>query len=136
MPLYHDLLVRGVSTQLHRQVDLTTFITASDDDFRVAFKSGFVIRLGFLAVSAKEDGFIGSVSHERHRLPLKRLSTISFSRVHPLRMVCVYLRPADIPPALPKRHTFKSASSLSVEMPRGSEPFTLPRRSRLVGALG
>ncbi len=78
MPLYHDLLVCGVSTQLHRQVEeFDDRITASDDDFSESgLRAASLIRLGFLAVLPTRSiiGSIGSVSQERHRRLLKRLS--------------------------------------------------------------
>jgi len=78
MPLYHDLLVCGVSTQLHRQVEeFDDLVTASDDDFSASgLRAASLIRLSFLAVLPKRSiiGSIGSVSHERHRRLLKRLS--------------------------------------------------------------
>ncbi len=78
MSLYHDLLVCGVSTQLHRQVEeFDDRITASDDDFSESgLRAASLIRLGFLAVLPTRSiiGSIGSVSQERHRRLPKRLS--------------------------------------------------------------
>lgn len=78
MPPYRNLLVCGVSTQLHQQVEgFDDLITASDDDFSESgLRAASLIRLGFLAVLPRRSivGSIGSVSRERHRLLLKRLS--------------------------------------------------------------
>lgn len=78
MPPYRDLLVCGVSTQLHRQVEgFDDLITASDDDFSESgLRAASLIRLSFLAVLPRRSiiGSIGSVSQERHRRLLKRLS--------------------------------------------------------------
>lgn len=77
MPLYHDVLVCGVSTQLHQQVEgFDDLITVSDDDFSESgLRQASLIRLGFLAVLPRRSiiGSIGSVSQERHRRLLKRL---------------------------------------------------------------
>lgn len=71
MPLYRDLLVCGISTQLNRCVkDFDEIISTDDTDFG---SSGLleesVIRLGFLAVLPRSSilGSIGSISTERHR---------------------------------------------------------------------
>ncbi len=76
MPPYGDLLVCGLSTQLHQQVKDFDEILAPDDNDYVA--SGLVttslIRLGFLGVVACQDdiGVIGTIPSERHkRLPKK-----------------------------------------------------------------
>jgi mRNA interferase MazF len=78
MPSYGDLLVCGVSTQLHQYVhDFDEIISAEHDDFT---SSGLVarsiIRLGFLAVLPRSRimGSIGSISSERHKRLLKTLS--------------------------------------------------------------
>ena len=78
MPPFHDLLVCGVSTQLHQfTLELDELITAKDDDFK---KSGIVadsvIRLGFLAVLPRRNvlGSIGKISSDRHHRLLQRLS--------------------------------------------------------------
>jgi mRNA interferase MazF len=78
MPPYKDFLVCGVSTQLHQQVkDFDEIISPSDVDFSSSgLKSESLIRLGFLAVlpSSSIAGSIGSISSERHKRMLKRLS--------------------------------------------------------------
>jgi mRNA interferase MazF len=78
MPPYHDLLVCGVSTQLHQQVEgFDEIILPSDNDFKLSgLLSASLIRLGFLAVLPKKSivGSIGSISSERHQRLLKTLS--------------------------------------------------------------
>lgn len=78
MPPYRDLLVCGVSTQLHQQVrDFDELISPSDADFAAnGLKSESLIRLGFLAVLPRSSiiGSIGSISPERHGKLCKRLS--------------------------------------------------------------
>jgi mRNA interferase MazF len=78
MPRYHDLLVCGVSTQLHQRVNgFDEVISPGDADFATSgLLSESLIRLGFLAVIPRKSiaGSIGSVSSERHKRLLKRLS--------------------------------------------------------------
>ena len=78
MPAYGDLLVCGISTQLHQEVKgFDELILRSDSDFdESSLKSDSVIRLGFLALLPTKDiiGTIGSISPERHRRLLKTLS--------------------------------------------------------------
>lgn len=78
IPPYRDLLVCGVSTQLHQQVEgFDDLITVSDEDFSGSgLRADSLIRLGFLAVLPSRSilGAIGSVSQERQRRLLKRLS--------------------------------------------------------------
>lgn len=78
MPPFGDLLVCGVSTQLRQEVrDFDEVISPSDSDFK---SSGIVreslVRLGFLAVLPlnRVAGKIGSISPERHRRLLEKLS--------------------------------------------------------------
>jgi len=78
MPSYGDLLVCGVSTQLHHYVHgFDEIITPADADFT---SSGLVaaslIRLSFLAVLPHRNilGSIGSIAPERHRRLLQALS--------------------------------------------------------------
>lgn len=78
MPLYGDILVCGVSTQLHHYVQgFDEIVTPTDADFT---SSGLVaaslIRLGFLAVLPPQTiaGAIGSIASERHRRLLEALS--------------------------------------------------------------
>ncbi|PSB24751.1 type II toxin-antitoxin system PemK/MazF family toxin [Stenomitos frigidus] len=78
MPPYKDLLVCGISTQLHQQVpDFDEIISPSDPDFIASgLKAESLIRLGFLAVLPRRNiiGSIGSISSERHQRLLKILS--------------------------------------------------------------
>ena len=78
LPAYRDLLVCGISTQLHQEVkDFDQVISRSDSDFAASgLKSDSLIRLSFLAVLPRRDiiGSIGSISRERHHLLLKTLS--------------------------------------------------------------
>jgi mRNA interferase MazF len=75
---YGDLLICGVSTQLHQQVrDFDEVISIGDHDFQ---SSGLVetslVRLGFLVTAPQNRimGTIGAISRERHKRLLKRLS--------------------------------------------------------------
>jgi len=78
MPPYKDLLVCGVSTQLHQQVrDFDEIISPSHADFAGSgVMSESLIRLGYLAVLPRSRilGSIGAISSERRRRLLKRLS--------------------------------------------------------------
>ncbi len=78
MPPYGDLLVCGISTQLHHYVNnFDEIISPGQEDFP---SSGLLekslIRLGFLAVLpiSRIMGIIGSISSERHNRLLKTLS--------------------------------------------------------------
>ena len=75
---YRDLLVCGVSTQLHQQVkEFDEIVSPSDLDFK---SSGLLveslIRLGFLAVLPRKNivGSIGAISKERHERLLQTLA--------------------------------------------------------------
>jgi mRNA interferase MazF len=78
MPRYRDLLVCGVSTQLHQRVDgFDEIISPTDPDFATSgLLSESLIRLGFLAVLPRRSiaGSIGAISSELHKRLLKRLS--------------------------------------------------------------
>ncbi len=78
MPGFGDLLVCGVSAQLHQEVNgFDELIIPSDTDFRgSSLKAPSLIRLGFLAVLPVNNflGRIGSISPERHRRLLIKLS--------------------------------------------------------------
>jgi mRNA interferase MazF len=78
MPPYRDLLVCGVSTQLHQYVqDFDELIIYSDNEFAASgLQASSVIRLGFLAVLPRKSiiGAIGKISRERHSRLLQRLS--------------------------------------------------------------
>jgi mRNA interferase MazF len=78
MPPYRDLLVCGVSTQLHQYVKgFDEIISPTDADFASSgLLSESLIRLGFLAVVSRKSiaGSIGAISPERHKRLLKTLS--------------------------------------------------------------
>ena len=78
MPPYRDLLVCGISTQLHRCVkDFDQIVSPADEDFKSSgLRSESLIRLGFLAVLPRRSilGSIGAISSERHKRLLRRLS--------------------------------------------------------------
>ena len=78
MPPYRDLLVCGVSTQLHQEVKgFDEVVDQNDSDFAATgLRTTSLIRLGFLAVLPRTTiiGSIGSVSPERHKRLLTRLS--------------------------------------------------------------
>ena len=77
-PRYHDLLVCGVSTQIHQRVEgFDEIVLPSDPDFSISgLLSESLIRLGFLAVLPRKSiaGSIGAISSELHKRLLKRLS--------------------------------------------------------------
>lgn len=77
MPPFGDLLVCGVSTQLHQEVvGFDEPIDPSHADFSTSgLKAPSLIRLGFLAVLPTSSfiGVIGAISSERHRRLLTRL---------------------------------------------------------------
>jgi mRNA interferase MazF len=78
MPRYHDLLLCGVSTQLHQSVEgFDEIISPGAPDFSSSgLLSESLIRLGFLAVLPRKGiaGSIGATSSARHQRLLKRLS--------------------------------------------------------------
>ena len=78
MPRFRDVLVCGVSTQLHQQVPgFDEVIAPTDTDFGASgLKAASLVRLGFLAVVPRWDiiGAIGAIAPERHTRLLKRLS--------------------------------------------------------------
>ena len=78
MPLYQDLLVCGVTTQLHHYVDgFDEIIAPTDSDFRLSgLREKSLIRLGFLAIVPRYRilGSIGEISPERYNWLLKKLS--------------------------------------------------------------
>jgi mRNA interferase MazF len=79
MPPFGDWLVCGVSTQLQQEAaGFDVIIQPGETDFGASgLKAASVIRLGFLAVIPETNllGAIGSISKERHRALLRRLST-------------------------------------------------------------
>jgi mRNA interferase MazF len=78
LPPYRDLLVCGVSTQLHQEVKgFDEVVQSFDPDFGSSgLRSASLIRLGFLAVLPRSAviGSIGSLSSQRHKRLLKTLS--------------------------------------------------------------
>jgi mRNA interferase MazF len=78
LPPYRDLLVCGVSTQLHQEVKgFDEVVQSFDPDFGSSgLRSASLIRLGFLAVLPRSAviGSIGSFSSQRHKRLLKTLS--------------------------------------------------------------
>jgi mRNA interferase MazF len=78
MPQYGDLLVCGVSTQVHRGVaGFDETIRPGDPDFvGSGLKHASVIRLGFLVVlpAANFIGAIGAIDADRHQRLLERLA--------------------------------------------------------------
>ena len=78
MPSYGDLLVCGVSTQIHQYIEgFDEIISPEHDDFNTSgLMSKSLIRLGFLAVLPQSRilGSIGSISYQRHRRLLENLS--------------------------------------------------------------
>ncbi len=79
MPPYRDILVCGISTQLHQLAPgFDELIQQDDDDFAA---SGIIrdslIRLGYLSVLPRKSvlGSIGAISPERHKRLLQRLSS-------------------------------------------------------------
>jgi mRNA interferase MazF len=83
MPPYSDLLLCGVSTQLHQYVKgFDEIISCNDRDFRSSgLMSTSLIRLGFLAVVSRSCilGSIDTISSERHKRLLKTLSSYLIS---------------------------------------------------------
>ena len=78
MPSYGDLLVCGVSTQLHHYLQgFDEIISPTDADFASSgLVAALLIRLSFLAILPRKNiaGVIGSISPERHRRLLEALS--------------------------------------------------------------
>ena len=78
LPPYGDLLLCGISTQIHQQVHgFDEVIGPADADFVTSgLKAESVVRLGFLAVIPQRAilGSIGAIAPERHSRLLKTLS--------------------------------------------------------------
>ena len=78
MPRYGDLLVCGVSSQVHQAVaGFDETLQPGDSDFvGSGLKQASVIRLGFLVVlpAANFIGSIGAIGSERHERLLERLA--------------------------------------------------------------
>jgi len=80
MPSHGDLLVCGISSQLHHSVPgLDEIISPTDADFASSgLAAASLIRLSFLAVLPRKNiaGAIGSIAPERHRRLLEALSNL------------------------------------------------------------
>lgn len=78
MPPFQDILVCGVSTQLHQLApDFDEIITRQDSDFSTSgLLAESLVRLGFLAVLPRRNivGSIGAIAPERHARLLRKLS--------------------------------------------------------------
>lgn len=78
MPPFDNVLVCGLSTQLHQKVaGFDEIITQQDADFATSgLVTDSLIRLGFLAVLPQNRviGSIGSIAPERHKRLLQNLS--------------------------------------------------------------
>jgi mRNA interferase MazF len=84
MPPFNDLLVCGISTQLHQQVkNFDEILDTNDNDFRqCGLLKPSLIRLSFLAILPTKNiaGSIGNISPERHRRLLKSLSEYLYKK--------------------------------------------------------
>jgi mRNA interferase MazF len=78
MPPYRDLLICGISTQLRNAGrDLDELISPGDVDFvSSGLRQQSLIRLSYVVVMPRRKiaGSIGSISTERHKRLLRRLS--------------------------------------------------------------
>jgi len=78
MPRFHDLLVCGVSSQLHQEIEgFDEIISPSDADYAASSLAAVsVIRLGYLFLVPKKDveGTIGSISQKRYKRLLRNLT--------------------------------------------------------------
>lgn len=78
MPPFRDLLVGGVSTQLHQEVKgFDEILAPADVDFATSgLLAESLIRLGFLTLIPRRNvaGSIDAISPERHQRLLKTLS--------------------------------------------------------------
>ncbi len=79
MPPFQDMLVCGVSTQLHQKVkNFDETVAPTNSDFAASSLVGkSLIRLGFLTVVPQSQivGVIGLISSTRHRRLLEKLSS-------------------------------------------------------------
>jgi mRNA interferase MazF len=78
LPGYGDLLICGISTQVHQCVpDFDEILDERQSDFRTSgLLQASLIRLGFLYATPRRKvlGAIGSISIERHNRLVKRLA--------------------------------------------------------------
>jgi len=87
MPGYGDMLVCGISTQLHHHIkDFDEIISPTDSDYPSSgLKTTSLIRLSFLSVLPTKNiaGIIGNISPERHTRLLNTLSSyLTHSATH------------------------------------------------------
>ncbi len=82
---HRDLLVCGISTQLHQIVEnFDDIISPEDLDFRSSgLLSKSLIRLGYLAVIPRRNsvGSIGSIDQKRHHQLLRNLSAYLLKKI-------------------------------------------------------
>jgi len=87
MPYFGDILVCGISTQLHQQVvGFDEIVASSDADFASSgLRFDSLIRLGFITAQPLPEivGVIGAVSPERHARLLRRLSGYLIESLNP-----------------------------------------------------
>jgi len=87
MPVYRDVLVCGVSRQLHQYVQgFDDIISSADADFAASgLASTSLIRLSFLAVVPRRNiiGTIGAIAPERHQRLLQSLSSYLIRQLEP-----------------------------------------------------
>ncbi len=87
MPMYRDLLVCGVSRQLHQYIqEFDEIISPTDPDFVASgLVSASLIRLSFLAVLPRRQilGTIGAIAPERHQRLLQALSRYLLQPLRP-----------------------------------------------------
>ena len=87
MPVYRDVLVCGVSRQLHQHVQgFDEIIAPADADFVASgLRSASLIRLSFLAVVPRSNiiGTIGAIAPERHQRLLQSLSRYLLHQLRP-----------------------------------------------------
>ncbi len=78
MPPFGDMLVCGISTQLRHEIPgFDEMISIDAPDFQsTGLREASLVRLGFLGILSTKDlaGSLGSISTERHRRLLERLS--------------------------------------------------------------
>jgi mRNA interferase MazF len=85
MPPYKDLLLCGISTQLHQEVKgFDEVLDASDVDFsKTGLRTTSLIRLGFLSVLPAQNivGTLGTMDSDRHQKLLQRLANYLTNKV-------------------------------------------------------
>ncbi|MCX6154057.1 MAG: type II toxin-antitoxin system PemK/MazF family toxin [Candidatus Kapabacteria bacterium] len=77
LPKYGDLLVCGVSTQIHQLLpDFDLLLSTQSNDFQTSgLIKESIIKLGFISVLPTQfiEGTLGNISKESHKLLIKRL---------------------------------------------------------------